>query len=71
MRVAPYARTSAARQQTPAMQLDELRQVTRQRGWEVIGEYVEHGISGSKDRRPELDRLHADIHRGRVDVVAC
>ena len=71
MWVAPYARISAAREQTPAMQLDELRQVTRQRGWEVIGEYVEHGISGSKDRRPELDRLHADIHRERVDVGAC
>ena len=34
-RVMLYARTSTARDQTPAMQLDELRQVARQRGWEV------------------------------------
>jgi DNA invertase Pin-like site-specific DNA recombinase len=70
-RVALYARTSTARDQTPAMQLDELRQVARQRGWEVVGEYVDHGVSGGKDRRPELDRLRSDIQRGRIDVVAC
>ena len=50
-RVEVDARTRAARDQTPAMQLDELRQVANQRGWEIVGEYVDHGVSGGKDRR--------------------
>ena len=68
-RVALYARTSTARDQNPRMQIDELRQVAQQRGWSIVGEYVDKGISGSKDRRPELDRLMSDIMRGQVDVV--
>lgn len=31
--------------------------------------YIDEGISGSKDRRPALDRLMADAHRRRFDVV--
>jgi DNA invertase Pin-like site-specific DNA recombinase len=52
------------------MQLDELRQVAQQRGWRVVGEYVDVGISGAKDRRPELDRLMQMAHRGQIDIVA-
>ena len=70
-RVALYARTSTRRDQKPRMQIDELRQVAAQRGWEVVGEYVDIGQSGSKERRPELDRLMEHVHRGMVDLVAC
>ena len=52
------------------MQLRELREYCERRGWAVAGEYVDTGISGAKDRRPELDRLMADAHRRRFDVVA-
>lgn len=52
------------------MQLRELREYCERRGWTVAGEYVDMGISGSRDRRPELDRLMADAHRRRFDVVA-
>lgn len=51
------------------MQLRELREYCERRGWTVAGEYVDMGISGAKDRRPELDRLMADAHRRRFDVV--
>ncbi len=68
-RVALYARVST-QDQNPRMQIDELRQLAQQRGWEVVGEYVDRGISGSKDRRPELDRLMADVKRGKINVVA-
>src|SRR5262249_52560245 len=37
----------------------------------VAGEYVDVGISGTKERRPELDRLMADAHRRRFDAVLC
>jgi DNA invertase Pin-like site-specific DNA recombinase len=52
------------------MQLRELREYCERRGWFVTGEYVDTGISGAKDRRPELDRLMADAHKRRFDVVA-
>lgn len=68
-RAALYARVSTSRDQSPAMQLDALRQVAQQRGWEVAGEFVDIGQSGAKDRRPELDRLMQMVGRGGVDVV--
>jgi DNA invertase Pin-like site-specific DNA recombinase len=52
------------------MQLRELREYCERRGWTEAGEYVDTGISGAKDRRPELDRLMADAHKRRFDVVA-
>jgi len=70
LRVGLYARVST-RDQNPALQLDELRQVALQRGWEVEGEYVDHGISGSTTKRPELDRLMDRVRRGKIDVVCC
>jgi DNA invertase Pin-like site-specific DNA recombinase len=71
MRVAIYARVSTANNgQDPTMQTRELREYAERRGWTVAGEYVDVGISGTKERRPELDRLMADAHRRRFDVVA-
>jgi len=51
------------------MQLRELREYCLRRGWPVVGEYVDLGISGSKERRPELDRLIADAHKRKFEVV--
>jgi DNA invertase Pin-like site-specific DNA recombinase len=51
------------------MQLHELRQFASQRGFEIVDEYTDHGISGTKARRPALDRLLQDAHRHRFDVV--
>jgi DNA invertase Pin-like site-specific DNA recombinase len=71
MRVAIYARVSTANNgQDPTMQTRELREYAERRGWTVAGEYVDIGISGTKERRAELDRLMVDAHRRRFDVVA-
>jgi DNA invertase Pin-like site-specific DNA recombinase len=40
------------------------------RDWTVVGEYVDTGISGSVESRPELNRLMADARKRRFDVVA-
>lgn len=70
MRAAIYARVSTANgHQSPEMQVNELREYCQRRGWEIAGEYVDAGISGTKDRRPELDKLNADAHRRRFDCV--
>jgi DNA invertase Pin-like site-specific DNA recombinase len=68
-RVAVYARVSTTDQSTEN-QLLELRRYVEARGWTAI-EYVDHGISGSKDRRPALDELTSDVRRHKVDAVVC
>ncbi len=55
--------------QDPTMQTRELREYCARRGWDVAGEYVDVGISGSKDSRPELNRLMADAHQRLFDAV--
>jgi DNA invertase Pin-like site-specific DNA recombinase len=69
-RVAIYARVSTVNHsQDVSMQTRELRQFAEARGWSVAGEYVDSGVSGAKDSRPELNRLMADAHKRRFDVV--
>jgi DNA invertase Pin-like site-specific DNA recombinase len=69
-RVAIYARVSTVNHgQDVSMQTRELRQFSEARGWNVAGEYTDAGVSGSKDSRPELNRLMADAHKRRFDVV--
>lgn len=67
MRAALYARVSTF-DQDPDVQLYELRELARQRGW-TSTEYSDHGVSGLRASRPALDQLRADVKRGRVDVV--
>jgi DNA invertase Pin-like site-specific DNA recombinase len=69
MRCALYARVSTLDQQ-PENQLAELRRYIEARGWSPT-EYVDHGISGTKERRPALDQLLADAKRRRFDVLVC
>src|SRR5712664_1188779 len=70
MRVAIYARVSTANNgQDPTMQTRELCEYAQRRGWTVAGEYVDIGISGTKEKRQELDRLMVDAYRGRFDAV--
>ena len=47
----------------------EIRECCERRGWQIAGEYVDAGISGAKDSRPELNKLMADAHRRRFDAV--
>src|ERR1700723_807207 len=69
MNIALYARVSTMNGQDPEMQLREIREYCQRRSWTVSAEYVDAGISGAKEKRPELDRLLADAHRRHFDAV--
>jgi len=70
LRVAVYARVSTiANGQSPEMQLRELREYCHRRGWRISHEYVDVGISGTKEKRPQLDLLLADAHRRHFDAI--
>jgi DNA invertase Pin-like site-specific DNA recombinase len=69
-RCAIYARVSTTNHgQDIGMQTRDIGQFTTARGWTLVDSYLDRGISGSKDRRPELDRLMRDAHGRRFDVV--
>jgi DNA invertase Pin-like site-specific DNA recombinase len=69
-KVALYARVSTSNgHQDPLLQLRELREYAERRGWVMVEEYIDTGISGAKDSRPALNRLMADAHRRRFDAV--
>jgi len=70
MKAAIYARVSTSNHgQDVTLQTRELREFAERRGWQIAGEYVDEGISGAKEKRPQLDRLMADAHRRRFDAV--
>ena len=69
-RVAIYARVSTTNHgQDVTVQTRELEQFAQARGWHLVDSYLDIGISGAKDKRPELDRLMTDAHRRKFDVV--
>ena len=69
MKTCVYARVSTLNGQDPETQLRELREYCQRRGWTVTREYVDAGISGAKEKRPELNRLVSDAHKRRFDAV--
>ena len=69
MRAALYARVSTHAGQHPTVQLRELREFCERRGWEIIEEFTDVGVSGAKERRPQLDQLLAGCRRRRFDAV--
>jgi DNA invertase Pin-like site-specific DNA recombinase len=68
-RVALYARVSTHNGQDPEVQLRDLREYAGRRGLEIVKEYTDVGISGSKDSRPMLNQLMADASQRRFDAV--
>ncbi len=67
-RVAIYARVSTT-DQTCDNQLRDLRDYCRARGWTDVREFIDTGISGTKERRPALDRMMVEVKARRVDVL--
>jgi DNA invertase Pin-like site-specific DNA recombinase len=69
-RAALYMRISTkGHGQTTDTQAVALRDYAERRGFQVIDEYRDEGISGAKDRRPALDRMMQDARKRRFDAV--
>ena len=70
-KIALYARVSTTGQTTDN-QLAELREVASRHGWEIVAEFVDHGLSGAKgrDQRPEFDAMLKAAMRREFDLIA-
>jgi DNA invertase Pin-like site-specific DNA recombinase len=62
-----YCRVST-NEQNPELQIRELRDYCQRRGWDIVGEFIDTGVSGSKDSRPELDKLMRSARRREFDT---
>jgi DNA invertase Pin-like site-specific DNA recombinase len=69
VRAAIYARCSTLNGQNPDVQTRELNEYCERRGFQIYATYVDRGVSGKKDSRPELNRMMADAHERRFDVI--
>ena len=64
-----YARVSTLNGNKTLIQTRELKEYCERRGWQVFDCYVDNGVSGKKDSRPQLNRMMQGAHERRFDVV--
>jgi DNA invertase Pin-like site-specific DNA recombinase len=67
-KAAIYSRVSTSDQHVET-QLYQLRELAARRGFEIVHEYTDVGVSGSRARRPGLDAMLSDAHRGKFSIV--
>jgi len=65
---AVYARVSTTDQTVENQRLD-LHRYIQARGWDLTKEYLDAGVSGSKESRPALDAMMKDARRRRFDIL--
>ncbi|ALG30876.1 hypothetical protein AOZ07_11545 [Glutamicibacter halophytocola] len=70
-RAALYARQSKADPDGIDRQLPRIRKLANERGWVIVDEYVDDGLSASKSRGPGSNwaRMLADADAGKIDTV--
>ena len=72
-RVAAYARVSCAKDamlQSLSAQISSFSdRIQRRPDWEYAGVYADEALTGTKDARPEFQRLLADCRAGKIDLV--
>lgn len=68
LKAAVYVRVSTAEQNVDS-QLYDLRELATKRGFEIVQEYRDCGVSGRRAKRPGLDALIADARRKRFSTV--
>lgn len=66
-----YVRVSTFLGQSCENQLVPIRELANQRGFNLIGEYEDAGVSGTRERRPSLDKLLKEAKAGKFQIVIC
>lgn len=70
MKVVGYARVSTNNHhQDPEVQLRDIRAYAAMKGWELVETYVDRGVSGTKQSRPELNRMMDDAKSNKFNAV--
>jgi DNA invertase Pin-like site-specific DNA recombinase len=64
-----YGRVSTLLNQDVEHQLHGIRELSKNRGFTLTEVYVDRGISGTKDKRPSLDRLIKDARMGKFSIL--
>jgi DNA invertase Pin-like site-specific DNA recombinase len=65
-----YGRVSTTNHgQDVDLQIRDCREYCQNRGWQIVHEYVDNGVSGSKDSRPALNRLMLDAKQRKLDAI--
>jgi len=67
--VIAYIRVSTLLNQDPQVQLTTIREFAKQRDLKMVGEYVDEGISGAREKRPALDKLIGDARMGKFKII--
>jgi DNA invertase Pin-like site-specific DNA recombinase len=68
-RAAIYERVLTLNGQNPDVQTCEIEEYCQRRGFEIFSVYLDRGVSGRKDSRPQLNRMMEDAHHRRFEVV--
>lgn len=68
LRAVRYVRVSRL-DQNPRLQEDETIGFIERRGWKLTDTFVDHGVSGSREKRPALDRMMAEARKGKFDIL--
>ncbi|MEC7276478.1 MAG: recombinase family protein [Bdellovibrionota bacterium] len=69
LKAVAYARVSTLLGQDPEHQLVHIRKFSKARDFQLTNEYVDLGVSGSKEKRPSLDQLVIDARMGKFKVL--
>ena len=64
-----YSRVSTLLGQSCENQLVGIRELTKTRNYELITEYNDEGVSGLKEKRPQLDQLIKDARKGKFQIL--
>jgi len=69
LKVVLYARVSTAdKGQDPGVQLDILRQMAKERSYEIVGEYVDYA-SGKDGNRPQFKQMMFSASKHQFDAI--
>ena len=72
LKVAIYCRVSTIDMgQNVERQVLELREICQRNDWEIVGEYIDDGVSGTKKSRPQLDLMMKHARMRKFNKIVC